>query len=167
MYCSPTRRSFLSGRFATRINPNQANTCSNYLPTQFTLISDKLKGEGYSCHFIGKGHLGYPSVDHLPINRGYESHVGYLGGAEGYFQATKNSKDFWHDDHPGDDVVSDVHYSTNYYARTAVQKIQEHNSSRGPIFLDVRFQVSEIQALICHSPFALTYNSPGRSWPIR
>ena len=33
---------------------------------------------------IGKGHLGYQTTDHLPINRGFESHTGYLSGAENY-----------------------------------------------------------------------------------
>ena len=33
---------------------------------------------------IGKGHLGYTTMDHLPANRGFDTHVGYLGGAEDY-----------------------------------------------------------------------------------
>ena len=39
-----------------------------------------------------------------------QSHVGYLGGSEDYYQATLNQHDFWHDDHPGSDVVNQVHY---------------------------------------------------------
>ena len=30
---------------------------------------------------VGKGHLGYMTTDHLPANRGFDTHVGYLGGA--------------------------------------------------------------------------------------
>ena len=32
-------------------------------------------------HMVGKGHLGYMTTDHLPANRGFDTHVGYLGGA--------------------------------------------------------------------------------------
>eukprot|EP01045_Picozoa_sp_COSAG04_P038831 COSAG04_NODE_10592_length_766_cov_0.535232_2_plen_111_part_01 len=59
-YCSPTRRSFLSGRFPTHINPGgngQAPICSDYLPLRTTLLSEKLKSAGFGTHFIGKGHL--------------------------------------------------------------------------------------------------------------
>jgi hypothetical protein len=29
-----------------------------------------------------QGHLGYETMDHLPINRGFASHVGYLEGSQ-------------------------------------------------------------------------------------
>ena len=44
----------------------------------------KLKMADYQTHFIGKGHLGYQTDAHLPVNRGFDTHVGYLGGAESY-----------------------------------------------------------------------------------
>ena len=36
---------------------------------------------GYASHFIGKGHLGWQTTDHLLVNRGFDSHVGCLGGS--------------------------------------------------------------------------------------
>ena len=78
-------------------------------------------------HFIGKGHLGYQTTDHLPINRGFSSHVGYLAAWESYqygnnmgcgknaSEATYLRKDFWHDHQPGEDVVDEINYSSNYY----------------------------------------------------
>lgn len=56
-YCSPTRRSFMSGRFPTLISEEQAAVCSNLLPLEFTLISEKLERANYEGHFIGKGTL--------------------------------------------------------------------------------------------------------------
>ena len=53
----------------------QAGTCSNYLPLDFELLGSKLKRANFSTHFLGKGHLGYQTTDHLPINRGWDSHV--------------------------------------------------------------------------------------------
>ena len=37
------------------------------------------------CHHRPlKGHLGYHTSDHLPVNRGFDRHLGYLGGGESY-----------------------------------------------------------------------------------
>ena len=55
---SPTRRSFLSGRFPnhiTTVQPDGANMCSNFLPLNFTILSEKLHQGGYKNYFIGKG----------------------------------------------------------------------------------------------------------------
>jgi hypothetical protein len=131
MYCSPTRRALLSGRLPLHINVNQAPTCSNYLPLQLTLLSEKLKRAPvkyssapretcvkvasritllyysfnacavtmYVCvqpfsllwrmalaaaHFIGKGHLGFQTTNHLPIHRGFDTHLGFLQGDQNY-----------------------------------------------------------------------------------
>jgi arylsulfatase B len=84
-YCSPTRRSFLSGRFPNRIStaqPDGDKLCSDFLPLNCSILSEKLATGGYQSHFIGKGHLGYQTMDHLPINRGFTSHVGFLAGSE-------------------------------------------------------------------------------------
>jgi len=61
-YCSPTRRSILSGRFPVHIWGDQAPVCSNYLPLQFTILPQKLKAAGFETHMIGKGHLVRPSL---------------------------------------------------------------------------------------------------------
>ena len=83
--CSPTRRSILSGRFPIHIWGHQAPVCSNYLPLQFTLLPAKMKLAGFETHSIGKGHLGYQTTDHLPINRGFDSHFGFLEGEISYY----------------------------------------------------------------------------------
>ena len=94
-YCSPTRRSFLSGRLPVHVGEQQADICTNFLPLNFTLLSDKLKaGAGYACHFLGKGHLGYQSDQHLPINRGFKSHSGFLYGWEQYSNGTMHLEYF-------------------------------------------------------------------------
>ena len=46
-YCSPTRRSMLSGRIPnhiTSVQPDGANLCSDFLPLAATLLSEKLSG---------------------------------------------------------------------------------------------------------------------------
>jgi len=149
--CSPTRRSILSGRFPVTLGAGQASVCSDFLPLPFTLVSEKLNQSGYSCHFVGKGHLGYETTDHLPINRGFQTQVGYFESAEGYSygggsaNATKGLHDMWHGDHPGIDVVPDMYYSTNYYSDRAVSFINQHNGS-SPLFIHLPYQC-------CHSPY--------------
>ena len=44
-YCSPTRRSLLSGRFPnhiTTVQPDGSNLCSDFLPLNATILSEKL-----------------------------------------------------------------------------------------------------------------------------
>ena len=83
-YCSPSRRSLLSGRFPVHISGKQAPICSNFLPLQLTLLSSKMQRANYTTAFIGKGHLGYETTDHLPTRRGFDPHLGCLAGDQQY-----------------------------------------------------------------------------------
>jgi arylsulfatase B len=149
IWCSPTRRAFLSGRYPTHITGTQAPQCSNYLPLQFTILSEKLAAADYESGFIGKGHLGVHTVDHLPANRGFSSHVGYLGGGESYKwggtygasgdPAKVKFHDMWSNDRPADDLVDTIDYSTTFYSALAVDRIQARNVSR-PFWLHVAYQ---------------------------
>lgn len=169
MYCSPTRRSFLSGRFPAHITGQQPGICSNLLPLNFTLLPGKLKLAGYQTHMVGKGHLGYQTTDHLPVNRGFDSHVGYLAAQEDYhfgnsgppkcywhsncsnaINATQCSnanckKDMWHDHGPGVDIIDQIYYSTNFYTEWAI-KLLRNRVKQQPIYLHLTYQA-------VHSPF--------------
>jgi arylsulfatase B len=150
-FCSPTRRSILCGRFPVHITGAQAPVCSNFLPLKFTLLPEKLKLAGYETHMVGKGHLGYQTMDHLPVNRGFDSHVGYLEAAEDYHWGNMKGpdkcdatnitckKDLWHNLLPGHDVVDEIFYSANFYAERAVDLIKRRNASV-PFYLHQTFQ---------------------------
>eukprot|EP01062_Namystynia_karyoxenos_P043778 TRINITY_DN3205_c0_g1_i1.p1 TRINITY_DN3205_c0_g1~~TRINITY_DN3205_c0_g1_i1.p1 ORF type:complete len:545 (+),score=180.56 TRINITY_DN3205_c0_g1_i1:90-1637(+) len=155
-YCSPTRRALLSGRFPnhiTSVQPDGSGFCSDFLPLATTTLAQKLSSGGYEAHFIGKGHLGYQTVDHLPINRGFKTHVGYLNGAEKYEwgggkeDPTAGSHDMWHDRKPGSDIVPLLYYSANVYSDRAVSLISQHNLSV-PLYLHLMYQN-------VHSPYEM------------
>jgi len=151
--CSPTRRSFITGRYPVHITGIQAGTNTNLTPLQFTILPEKLAAADYESHFIGKGHLGWHTTDHLLVNRGFTSHVGYLGGSQSYECGGgktgmvagacpadwTQAHDMWHNETPGFDVVPEIHYSTNYYSRYAVERIEVRDTTK-PMWLHVAFQ---------------------------
>lgn len=155
-YCSPTRRAFLSGRFPnqiTTVQPDGSNMCSDFLPLAVDILPQKLSTAGYVSHYVGKGHLGYETMDHLPVNRGFKSHVGYLGGSEDYHYGSgskdphKGKHDMWHNLLPGTDVVPKIYYSANFYTETAVDIIESHDA-KDPFFM--YFAIQNV-----HSPYQL------------
>ena len=151
MWCSPTRRSFLTGRLPVHIGSDNPQACSNDLPLQFEILPEKLRAAEYESHFVGKGHLGYQTVDHLPVNRGFASHVGFLAGMEGYKEGDTPAitgpqpgsvchHDMFFNAAPlGDARKSEVFYSTNFYTSQALSKIQQRNTSR-PFWLHLCYQ---------------------------
>eukprot|EP00037_Helgoeca_nana_P010113 m.88875 g.88875 ORF g.88875 m.88875 type:complete len:637 (-) comp20024_c0_seq1:254-2164(-) len=145
MWCSPTRRSFITGRYPVSVSGVQAGTSTNLTPLQFTLLSEKMAAGGYASHFIGKGHLGWQTTDHLLVNRGFESHVGYLGGSQNYNwgggseNPYEGKHDMWHNELPGTDVVPEIYYSTEFYTGYAIDKIEKRNTTR-PLWIHVAYQ---------------------------
>ena len=73
-YCSPSRASFLTGRW-----PHHAHQC-NIDPSvmvganiNMTLLPAKLKQGGYKTHMVGKWHEGFFQRNFLPVNRGFDT----------------------------------------------------------------------------------------------
>ena len=155
-YCSPTRRSLLSGRFPnhlTTVQPDGKNLCSDVLPLNISILSEKLSTK-YDSYFIGKGHLGYQTEDHLPINRQFKQHVGFLAGSESYkygggaSNATLGAHDLWHNHRPAYDIVPTLTYATNYYTSQAIAIIHRHSKLNTPFFM--YFAIQNV-----HSPYQL------------
>lgn len=171
----------LSGRFPnhiTSVQPDGSNLCSDFLPLACTILSEKLAGVGYISHFVGKGHLGYETEDHLPINRGFASHVGFLEGSQSYYWGCSSSgrscnasaaapgHDMWHDHVPGTDIVEDIYYSANFYTDMAVDIIDQHSkrTEQAPLFLYLPYQNvhSPNQEPAPWETFEYPHWSPGR-----
>ena len=58
------------------------------IPSQYKLLPAFLKDLGYTTHAVGKWHLGHSRSLFLPQNRGFDTHYGYWGGYQDYFDHT-------------------------------------------------------------------------------
>ncbi len=82
--CSPSRATFLSGRYGTEvgitdwITPKQAENGLG-LPKKFLTWPEVLHQNGYSTALVGKWHLGARPEFH-PTQRGFDHFFGNLGG---------------------------------------------------------------------------------------
>eukprot|EP01065_Artemidia_motanka_P048932 TRINITY_DN801_c0_g1_i1.p1 TRINITY_DN801_c0_g1~~TRINITY_DN801_c0_g1_i1.p1 ORF type:complete len:510 (+),score=136.85 TRINITY_DN801_c0_g1_i1:89-1618(+) len=106
--CSPTRASWLTGRYPFHIGMQHFSTIhpasTVHIPEDVpTLPELLLKAGGWETHLVGKWHLGYDKWDHTPTGRGFQSHYGYFQGEEDYFLhnftvpygLNINGYDFW------------------------------------------------------------------------
>eukprot|EP01084_Bolivina_argentea_P289517 497179_1 len=96
-YCSPTRGSFLTGRFpyklcATRNNLNPA-TIPEGINLGYTYISKKLQEANppYISYQVGKWHQGIFTSQYTPVGRGFNKSYGFLSGGEDHY----NQHNFW------------------------------------------------------------------------
>lgn len=94
-HCSPTRRSFLTGRLPVHHHEQLSGVSTDDIDLRWTWVSAKLKSAGYSCFWYGKGHTGYKSMAHLPTSNGFDRFTGFLSGAQSYTASAR-----WEDDHP-------------------------------------------------------------------
>lgn len=113
-----------------------------------TMLPQKMKKAGYATAMSGKWHLGARSLANLPINRGFDSHLGFLKGGEDHqtqmsSEAPLRMPDLWHGQGPA--VGMNGTYSTFLYGREAVRVVETHDTSK-PLFMYLAFQTT-------HSPY--------------
>ena len=173
-YCSPSRSSFLSGRLPLHVTQNNNNnlvTNPGGADLRMELLPQRLREvANYSTAIVGKWHVGARSQDNLPVNRGFDTHFGFLKGGEDH--QNQHSED---DDGPGTGSISVVDlwrdtepaygengtFSTFIYAREASRVVRAHaaqmhvSGQYKPLFLFLSWQAA-------HTPLEVP---PG--WSVR
>ena len=133
-YCSPSRASFLTGRWPHHvhqwnIDPPNAEVGLNI---NMTILPAKLKQAGYSTHMVGKWHEGFFSKEYLPINRGFDTSSGFLAGSEDHMNEMKVcAVDFWKNN--GFDPRNGT-YDAYLYRNDLTDIISKHDPNQ-PFFL--------------------------------
>jgi arylsulfatase I/J len=154
-YCSPTRSSLLTGRLPLHVNQN--NECNDELSLsgpdlRMTFLPQKLKKAGYRTAMTGKWHLGARTTANLPINRGFDTHLGFLKGGQDHLNQKDGSEsmglitDIWANHTPA--YGKNGTYSTLIYGPEAVRIVEDHPVGKGapPLFMYLSFQNT-------HSPY--------------
>lgn len=97
-HCSPTRRSFLTGRLPIHHGEQLSSNGADDIDLRITWVSQKLKSRGYRTHWFGKMHTGFRSWQHLGMNKGFDTNVGSLQTGGSY--SGSGHKTRWQDGHP-------------------------------------------------------------------
>jgi len=86
-FCSPTRSSFLSGRFPVHVQMDnvQPDSVNAGVPVNMTTLPQKICGEAWVCHAVGKYDTGAATFAHTPEGRGFNSSLIYFSHAIDYF----------------------------------------------------------------------------------
>lgn len=130
-HCSPTRRSFLTGRLPVHHGELLSGLSTDDIDLRWNILSQKLKTAGYTNYWFGKGHTGYKSWKHMPSNRGFDAFYGFLGGAGSYTKLER-----FNDTTPDD---TDHEYSTDLFGETTLSHVRAHDPSK-PMFLYLPWQ---------------------------
>jgi arylsulfatase A-like enzyme len=128
----------MTGRYPIRAG---VPTNGPALPETEKTIADCLKLGGYATGVVGKWHLGSTSAT-VPNARGFDRFYGFHSGCFDYYShryywgepKTVNYHDLWSD---RTEVFEDGEYSTELFAREAVQFIRQNHER--PFFLYVPF----------------------------
>ena len=132
-YCSPSRASFLTGRWPHHTHqwnlPGGDMAGTNL---KMTMLPAKLKTAGYSSYMVGKWHQGLFDPKYLPINRGFDMSTGFLNGGEDHMnEKMMCAIDFWKNDAPD---PRNGTYDAYHYRDDLTEIISKHNTDR-PMFL--------------------------------
>ena len=150
-YCSPSRSSFLSGRLPIHVTQNNKNnlvTNPGGADLRMKLLPEALKERfNYKTHMVGKWHVGARSEANLPVERGFDSHFGFLKGGEDHLtqessDANLQFVDLWRDRKPA--YHENGTFSTIIYTEEAVDIITKHGqySIKDPLFMFLAYQAT-------------------------
>ncbi|XP_013174990.1 PREDICTED: arylsulfatase I [Papilio xuthus] len=140
--CTPSRAALMTGKYPIHTGMQHGviyGTEPRGLPLSEKLLPEHLRELGYRTHLVGKWHLGSYKRDYLPLNRGFDTHLGFWTGRIDMYDHTSFEFGSWgFDFRRGFEVAHDLfgQYATDVYTKEAVRLINAHNAST-PLFLTV------------------------------
>ena len=97
-HCSPTRRSFLTGRLPIHHGEQLSGDQTDDIDLRMEWLPAKLQKAGYTTHWFGKWHTGFRSMNHLGARRGFNHTTGSFETG-GPYSGPKHSMR-WQAEHP-------------------------------------------------------------------
>ncbi|HWE97882.1 MAG TPA: sulfatase-like hydrolase/transferase, partial [Tepidisphaeraceae bacterium] len=138
--CSPTRASFLSGRYASRFGVTTPQNERAY-PWDTVTLARALKSRGYDTAITGKWHLG-SSPDWGPQKFGFDHSYGSLAGGVGPWDHRYKEGPFSRTWHRDGKLIEEQGHVTDLITHEAIQWIQTRGDH--PFFLYVPFTTVHI-----------------------
>lgn len=168
-HCSPSRRSFLTGRLPVHHGEQLSPDSGDDIDLRQTWISQKLASAGYDAHWFGKYHTGFRSMSHLPVAHGFSATSAGSLQTGGAYSGPKHQTR-WQGGHPlvndsqllvkpasclkqhetsgvvgagGNDGSRCVdEYSTDLWGALALEAVAAHNASdeSRPLYIHLCFQ---------------------------
>eukprot|EP01083_Nonionella_stella_P311309 1109585_1 len=155
--CSPTRSSLMTGQYSFKNGLQSMRTIppgsTEHIPFSNPTLPELLKQANYTTHMLGKWHLGYAAWNMTPTGRGFDTHFGYLQGAEDYYNYTIDGGfDFWLNQNVLQNVTGS--YSTGVYNQYMNSLLDHYTRSNNPnpLFIYMAFQT-------VHTPIEISPNS--------
>eukprot|EP01084_Bolivina_argentea_P257000 432883_1 len=129
--CTPTRSSFMNGRYDWQNGAQQVFTPQTLQHLPFIngqntkILPQYLKENNFQTYGIGKWHLGYAAYNMTPIQRGFDNYFGYqAAGAQDYYTHFDGKYlDFW--DNNVADWSAEGTYSTILYDAKVTEYIND------------------------------------------
>jgi arylsulfatase A-like enzyme len=158
--CGPSRAGILTGHYQTQfgyeINPDKEFRDVFGLDLTYRTIGDYVQAAGYKTGAIGKWDLGR-SVEHSPINRGFDYYYGHIAGARNYWPMKRGSEHARLSRGPGK-PVEETKYLTHQLTDGALEFIDQNK--KDPFFLYVAYNAP-------HVPFQATDEDIARNSHIK
>ncbi|MEQ1825061.1 MAG: sulfatase-like hydrolase/transferase [Pirellula sp.] len=145
--CCPSRAALFTGRHPQRSGVSNWTQGDRHgsdqrninMPQQEVTLAETMKAAGYRTALFGKWHLG-AKVGHGPLDQGFDTHFGHLGGFidnyRHYFLHSKGFHDLWDGN---EEVFRRDEYYPDLMIERAVNFIDANKSQ--PFFMTVAFNL--------------------------